>query len=437
MSQQDPRAVLATGAMKPAQIVVVAITIALCALDGFDVLAISFAAPGIAREWGIDRGALGIVLSMELIGMMIGSVLVGGLADRIGRRRTVLGCLVVMAIGMAMVTARGGLVALSVWRVVTGLGIGGMLPALNAIATEFSNQRRRDLSVALMSIGYPLGALIGGSIAALLLRSHDWRSVFEFGALATAALIPVVWLWVPESVAWLYQRQGRDVLQRVNDTLMQLGHPIVSTLQPIEPSHRQPLAAIFQARMRTTTLLSTLAYFLHIMTFYFLVKWVPKIVVDLGFAPSTAAAVLVWANVGGVTGGTVLGLLSRRFAVKSLTVALMLASSVMLAIFGGGWASLAQLCLICALTGFCTNGAIVGLFAILARAYPAATRSTGTGFAVGIGRGGAVLAPIAAGFLFRAGHSLQTVALVMGTGSLLAAAVLAKLRVAPAATVAD
>jgi MFS family permease len=157
----------------------------------------------------------------------------------------------------------------------------------------------------------------------------------------------------------------------------------------------------------------------------------------LGFAPSTAAAVLVWANVGGVTGGTVLGLLSRRFAVKSLTVALMLASSVMLAIFGGGWASLAQLCLICALTGFCTNGAIVGLFAILARAYPAATRSTGTGFAVGIGRGGAVLAPIAAGFLFRAGHSLQTVALVMGTGSLLAAAVLAKLRVPPTATAAD
>jgi len=85
MSQQDPRAELATGAMKPAQIVVVAITIALCALDGFDVLAISFAAPGIAREWGIDRGALGIVLSMELIGMMIGSVLVGGLADRVER----------------------------------------------------------------------------------------------------------------------------------------------------------------------------------------------------------------------------------------------------------------------------------------------------------------------------------------------------------------
>ena len=423
--------------MRPAQIAVVAITVALCALDGFDVLAISFAAPGIAHEWGIDRAALGIVLSMELIGMVIGSVLVGGLADRIGRRRTVLGCLAVMALGMAMVTRKGDLVTLSVWRVVTGLGIGGMIPALNAIAAEFANARRRDLCVSLMSIGYPLGALTGGSVAALLLRHSDWRSVFEFGALMTLLLVPVVLLWVPESVAWLCQRPGTAGLQRVNHTLLRLGYAPVVALPAIPKSRKASLAGIFQPELRATTLLATLAYFLHIMTFYFLVKWVPKIVVDLGFAPSAAAAVLVWANVGGVTGGTALGLLSRRFGLKAMTVVLMLASTAMLAVFGGGWSDLQQLCLICALTGFCTNGAVVGMFAILARAYPAATRATGTGFAVGIGRGGAILAPIAAGFLFRAGHGLQFVALVMGTGSLLAAAALGMLRVKPPQTAAS
>src|ERR1700675_2858660 len=109
MSRQDPRELLAASPMTRAQIAVVAITIGLCALDGFDVLAISFAAPGIAREWGIDRAALGVVLSMELIGMVIGSVLVGGLADRIGRRRAVLGCLLVRTLGMAMVTSVRGL----------------------------------------------------------------------------------------------------------------------------------------------------------------------------------------------------------------------------------------------------------------------------------------------------------------------------------------
>src|SRR5476649_1817298 len=124
---QDPRQTLTYSPMTAAQVRVVAITIGLCALDGFDVLAISFASPGIAREWGIDRGALGVVLSMELIGMGVGSILLGGLADRVGRRYTVLGCLLVMTLGMALATTAHTILALSVWRVITGVGIGGML----------------------------------------------------------------------------------------------------------------------------------------------------------------------------------------------------------------------------------------------------------------------------------------------------------------------
>jgi MFS family permease len=123
----DPREVIAKNPMSRLQIAVVAITVGLNALDGFDVLAISFASPGIARAWGIDRAALGIVLSMELMGMGIGSVLLGGVADRIGRRRTLLGCLTVMALGMIMAARASGVYDLSLWRVFTGLGIGGML----------------------------------------------------------------------------------------------------------------------------------------------------------------------------------------------------------------------------------------------------------------------------------------------------------------------
>ena len=145
---QDPRDTLAQSPMTAAQVRVVAITVGLCALDGFDVLAISFASPGIAREWGINRAALGVVLSMELIGMGVGSILLGGLADRVGRRSTVLGCLLVMTLGMALATTAHSMFALSLWRVITGLGIGGMLASLNAIASEFANARRRDLCVS-------------------------------------------------------------------------------------------------------------------------------------------------------------------------------------------------------------------------------------------------------------------------------------------------
>jgi benzoate transport len=418
----DPRDILASNKMSAVQIAAVAVTVGLNALDGFDVLAISFASPGIAREWGIDRAALGFVLSMELIGMGLGSMLLGGVADKVGRRRTLLGCLVVMTLGMVMATRAKGVYDLSVYRVFTGLGIGGMLAAINAVAAEFSNDRRRSLNVSLMAIGYPIGAVIGGSIAALLLKQGDWRMVFEFGAAATAVFIPVVWWLVPESVAWLCQRQPAGSLGSVNRSLVRMGISPVDALPVVsEEARKRSAADIFSPQLARVTILSTVAYFLHITTFYFILKWVPKIVVDMGFTPASAAGVLVWANVGGASGGAVLGLLSMRYGLKHLTMAVLVLSTIMVTVFGHGQANLAELSLVCAVTGFCTNAGVVGLYGILAQVFPTYVRATGTGFAVGMGRAGAMLAPIIAGYLFHAGYGVQFVATAMSAGSLIGA----------------
>lgn len=411
------------------QVIAIATTFMLNALDGFDVLAISFSSPGIAAEWGIDRAALGIVLSMELIGMALGSVLLGGVADRIGRRKTMLGCLITMAVGMFMVTTVDGLVELSIWRVMTGIGIGGMLAAINATAAEFSNQRRKHLSVSLMAIGYPLGVVFGGTIAAQLLKTQDWRSVFYLGATMTAVCIPLVYFLIPESVHWLTRKQPKDALEKINHTLQRMGHAAVSALPTIAPdSGKKRVSDIFSPALMTTTIVVTAAYFLHVTSFYFLIKWVPKIVVDMGFVASSAAGVLVWTNVGGATGGAVLGLLTLRYNVKTLTIAVLVLSALMIAVFGRTPADLNKLSMICAAAGFCTNAGIVGLYAIFAHAYPTNVRASGTGFAIGIGRGGAVLAPIISGFLFTAGISLPTVAMIMGLGALLAAVALSFLK---------
>lgn len=425
----DPRDIIANAPMSRLQWAVVGLTIALNALDGFDVLSISFASPGIAQEWGIDRAALGIVLSMELIGMALGSVFLGGVADKIGRRPTILGCLVVMATGMIMATTVRGLVDLSAWRVVTGLGIGGMLAAINAVAAEFSNSRRRDLSVSLMSIGYPVGAVLGGIVAAQLLQGNDWRSVFYFGAGVTALLIPVVYFVIPESVHWLARKQPAKALDRINGALHRMGHARVSMLPEIPTgAHSRSITEIFQPGLVAITTIVTLAYFFHITTFYFIVKWIPKIVVDLGFQASSAANVLVWTNVGGASGGAVFGILTQRFGLKPLTMALLVLSTITVTLFGRSPADLQTLSIICAMAGFCTNAGIVGLYAIIARVFPTQVRAFGTGFTVGVGRGGSVLAPIIAGFLFTAGYSLPTVSMTMATGSLLAAAVLVLLK---------
>jgi benzoate transport len=419
---KDPREILATSPMSALQIAVVAITVGLNALDGTDVLAISFAAPGIMREWGIDRRVLGILLSMELIGMGLGSIFLGGLADKVGRRRTLLGCLVVMATGMAMVTQAKNVYFLSVWRVVTGLGIGGMLAAINAVAAEFSNLRRRGFCVSLMAIGYPLGGVASGSIVAMLLEHGDWRDVFWFGAAATALFIPIVFFLVPESPEWLCQRQPANALADLNRGLKRMGHAPVEALPALPAGARkQSVADMFSPQLVRITVLMSLAYFLHVISFYFVIKWVPSIVVGLGFTPASAAGVLKWLNVGGATGGAVLGLLSLRFSLKHLTMCVLAMSTVMLAVFGRGQADLAHLTLVCAIAGFFTNAGIVGLYGLLAQMFPTYLRASGTGFAVGFGRAGSLLAPIIAGFLFTAGYSLQFVAVAMGIGSLVGA----------------
>lgn len=425
----SPQTILSKGTMRPLQIAAVTLCVLLNALDGFDVLAISFASPGIASEWGIDRAALGLVLSMELIGMAVGSVALGNLADRFGRRPTVLACLVIMAGGMAMATTASSVVNLSIIRLVTGLGIGGMLACTNALVAEFSNDRHRNLAVAIMAAGYPMGAIVGGSIATGLLATGHWRDVFMFGAVVTAVFLPIAWFLLPESIGFLLQKRGPGALERINATLRRLGHETVDALPPAPlTAARASIAELFAPGLARSTVLLTLGYFCHIMTFYFILKWIPKIVVDMGYAASKAGDVLVWANVGGLAGATLLSLLTYRIAVRKLVIVAMLASTVLVSLFGQGQETLAGLALIAGAAGFCTNAGVVGLYALFARVFPTQVRAGGTGFVIGIGRGGAALGPIVAGFLFNAGFGLSIVAVLMGMGSLVAAGALLLLR---------
>lgn len=426
---QDPQQLINDSPMSRLQIAAVTICVILNALDGFDVLAISFAAPGIAEEWGVNRGALGVVLAMELIGMALGSILLGNLADRFGRRYTVMGCLIGMSLGMYLAALSNSLNMLMLLRFLTGLGIGGMLATINAMAAEHSSTRRRNFTVSCMATGYPLGVIAGGTVASYLLAKSDWRAVFEFGAVFTAAMLPFAWFLLPESVAYLLQRRPPDALERINKNLRRMGHQPVTALPAETPRpERAAWTELFAPGLLRTTVLLTACYFGHIMTFYFIIKWIPKLVVDMGFAASSAGTVLVWANVGGAAGAVLLSILCVKMDVRRLVIGAMLAATVMVNVFGQGQADLAGLALIAATVGFFTNSAIVGLYAIFAQSFPTRVRAGGTGFVIGVGRGGAALGPILAGFLFEGGQGLATVALVMGMGSLVGAVMLLLLR---------
>ncbi|MCJ9427789.1 MFS transporter [Kordiimonas marina] len=406
------------------QIMAVVLCILLNALDGFDVLAISFASPGIANEWAINRAELGIVLAMELAGMAIGSVLLGNIADKIGRRPTILWCLVLMSAGMYGASHVHTVTEMIIVRLLTGLGIGGMLASTNAMVAEFANAKYRNLAVIMMATGYPLGAIAGGSVSTVLLQHFDWRAIFEFGAICTAACLVLVWFLLPESIEYLANKRPADALARINQTLKKMGHEAIERLpDPIEAVKTASHKVLFSDKYKALTLLLILGYFAHIMTFYYIIKWIPKIVVDMGYQPSLAGEVLVWANVGGATGALFLGLTGSGSKLRPMLIGVLVMSFVMVGLFGRGQETLTGLSTIAALTGFFTNAGVVGFYAMMASSFPSDIRASGTGVVIGIGRGGAALGPVVAGFLFNGGFGLQSVSIVMAVGAIVAAGV--------------
>lgn len=423
---QTPREVIEQTPMGVRQWIVVVLMVLLNALDGFDVLSSAFAAPGITADWGIARPALGVVLSAELIGMGFGSVLLGGAADRYGRKFTMLFCLVLMAIGMYLASIAAAVEPMVAYRFLTGIGIGGMLTTTNAVVAESTNSRWRSVSIAVYVAGYPLGAIIGGIVASeWLLPTYSWHVVFVFGAVVTAVLIPVILLLVPETAAYLATKRN---LAGVNRTLAAFGKPAISDLPVIVAGTAKPRVTdiLSNPRLRPVTLLLSFGYTFHCITFYYILKFGVQIVSDYppGYPPAQAATVLTYANIGGFLGSALFGFVMARLGVRWPTALMLLIGAMMVIHFGTGRGTLNAWQMATMIAGFFTNAAISGYYAAFARGFPAYVRATGTGFALGVGRLGAAGSPLLAGTLFGwlGDDQLLTVSIIMAMGSVVSLA---------------
>ncbi len=413
--------VLNDAPMGAMQVFIIILLVLLNALDGFDVLAITFAAPGISEDWSISRAALGAVIAANVIGAGA-SVFLAPMADRIGRRPTVLVSLVIMTIGMLLTAWVDSLAMLTACRLLTGLGVGLMIPSITAVAAEFSNNRRRDLAVSAMTIGFPLGGLVGGFVAADIVEAAGWRAIFTAGGLATAAFIPLVWFALPESPEYLASRGGPGALQKINIILKRLGHPPVDEAR--SPELKKESAdprELLGPGLRMLTVLLISAYFLHIMAFYFFSGWTPKILTDAGYTQSAAIATSAITSMGGVVGGVLVGLASAYLGLKRLAVASMVGTSILMAVFAMNTGDLAILRILAFALGVFMMGGIVGLYAFLARAFPARLRVTGCALAVAIGRGGGVVGPVLGGVLLDAGMKASAVLMAIGATAALGA----------------
>jgi len=421
MAITDPRQIINDTGMSVRQWIVVFLMVLLNALDGFDVLSSAFAAPGISKEWEIQRAALSVVLSAELVGMGFGSVLLGGMADRYGRKLTMLVCLIVMAIGMFLASTAHAVTPMVAFRFITGIGIGGMLAATNAVVAECTSNAARKIATAAYVAGYPLGAIIGGVAASeWLLPDHGWRAVFVFGAAVTAALIPLMLLLVPETAA--YHASRRNV-KGVNATLSAFGKEKIADLPPVSPTAAKPKVTdiLSNPQLRPVTLLLAFGYMFHTITFYYILKFAVQIVADYppGYAPAEAATVLTWANVGGFFGSLLFGFVMAKFGIKWPTAIMLALGSAAVVAFGLGRGTIEGWQWATVTTGFFTNAAISGYYAAYSRGFPAHARAAGTGFVLGVGRLGAAGSPLIAGALFTllGNDQLLTVSAIMSLGS--------------------
>jgi benzoate transport len=400
----DARTLLRDSPMSSFQIMVVVICTLLNMIDGFDVLAISFTAPVIAKEWEVDPARLGILLSAGLAGMALGSLALSPLADLIGRRAVVMLSTVIISAGMLVSALCSNVWELSVLRFLTGLGVGGLLASGNTLLSEYSSDRWRDLSISAMVVGYPGGAIIGGSISAYLIAAFGWRSAFIFGGLCSTALLPLI-LYLPESIDFLLARGGRNTLQRVNDVMRRLGHPPMTRLPDVTTEERSTRAVIgvFQGRFLISTVLICLSFFTLMLSFYFVLSWTPKNLVDLGFTVQQGIFGSVLLNLGGILGGLTFGYLAGKSHARKLAPYLFVALFAAIVGFGALHFGLVTMMTGAFVAGFFMIGCMASLYAIVPRIYPANVRNTGTGLAIGFGRLGAVIGPYLGGLLIGAG----------------------------------
>lgn len=410
----------------------VAVCVLLNMLDGFDVLVMAFTGKAVSAEWGLSGTQLGLLLSAGLVGMAAGSMLVAPWADRIGRRPIVLGCLAVASAGMLLSSVSQSATQLGALRVLTGIGIGGILATSNVIAAEYASRRWRGLAVSLNSTGYALGATLGGLLAALLIGGAGWRSVFLFGGIATAAAIPLVWWRLPESLDFLLVRRPPRTLERVNALVARLGHAPLDRLpegsaipRGIGAGYRELLAP----RLRRNTLLLWVAFFFIMAGFYFVTSWTPTLLVEAGLSATAGITGGTVLNLGGIFGAAVLGLLAARFALRNVLITYLAATGVLLAVFIASTSTLGLAFALAAVIGLFVNGCVAGIYALTPTVYGPAVRTTGVGTGLAVGRAGAILAPALAGALLDDGWTAQQLYIAAGVVLVFTAVVLTRLRV--------
>ena len=376
--------------------------------DGYDLQAAAFAAPGLVHDWGIPRQDLPQLFSASLLGILLGSPIMGWIGDRFGRKPAILLCCAMnagLALGCAMATSFSALV---IMRILTGAAIGGLMPNANAVNAELAPRSRRGLFIALMFIGVSVGAAAPGLLISAFPALRDWRHLFLGGAVAPAIGGLLALAFLPESPTMLVAKGQSERLAR---TLRQV-RPDLTDLPttfetPAEPPAAPGPQALFAGGLKITTPMLWLINVLVFIASYMLTSWTPLLMQSSGLSPEDAAGATSALHLGGGLGGLTTALILDRFGWSG--AGLMLAAGVCAAVMVGvAHVPVQGLMFIVGFCGFGILGAQFALNAASSMIYPARIRSLGAGAASAIGRVGSIIGPFVGGALVATGATGRT-----------------------------
>ncbi|AET94239.1 major facilitator superfamily (plasmid) [Burkholderia sp. YI23] len=413
----------------PYQWIILILCFLVVAADGFDTAAIGFIAPSLTSDWGIARAALGPVMSAALVGLGIGALAAGPAADRIGRKAVLVLSVFFFGVWSLASAQATSVETLTVWRFLTGLGLGAAMPNAVTLMSEYAPARSRAVAVNTMFCGFSVGLSLGGLCAAWLIPHFGWQSVLVAGGVGPIVLTALLIFMLPESAQFMVVRKRpaekiARVLRRIsNDARLAQGASIAFTTADTrsEGEDKSSLALIVSRPYRFGTSMLWLAYFMGLMIFYLLTNWLPTLFKDAGFSAERAALTTSLFPLGGILGNLCLGWVMDKANPRRVNACAYVLAAALVLTIGRGVADQFWLAVLIFLTGTAVTSAVTSMSSLAASFYPTQSRATGVAWMLGIGRMGAVAGAMTGGLLMSMGMQFAAVFTLLAIPAFVAA----------------
>ncbi|MDH0731034.1 aromatic acid/H+ symport family MFS transporter [Pseudomonas sichuanensis] len=380
--------------------------------DGYDLFIYGVVLPTIMKEWGLTPLQAGALGSYALFGMMFGALVFGSLADRIGRKKGIAICFALFSGATILNGFASSPSEFGIYRFFAGLGCGGLMPNAVALMNEYAPKRLRSTLVAIMFSGYSLGGMLSAGVGIFLLPRFGWESMF-FAAAVPLLLLPVILYYLPESIGFLVRQgrmdEARTLLKRVDpncDVTLQDTLSVGAGLPRDKAGTLTSVLKLFQNGLAIRTLALWLAFFCCLLMVYALSSWLPKLMANAGYSLGSSLSFLLVLNFGGMAGAILGGWLGDRYNLVKVKVAFFIAAALSISLLGVN-SPMPVLYLLIFIAGATTIGTQILLYAGAAQLYGLSVRSTGLGWASGIGRNGAIVGPLLGGALMGINLPLQ------------------------------